>query len=242
MATIDETIIQLLRDESNAAALEMVKINYHDEYIKPSTLAALFLAYVNVVGWEDEKNGVSPTILIEDLCQINKWFRSTNGNQWARSDNSLLGKTYLIERTKKSNSVYSIKLVGFNNSLKRNRSIRKDIFETISNQRCAVLDVGTQIEVDHKNGRYNEESVSNLETQKVSDFQPLHKSANDAKRHHCQECIKNRKRYNAQRLGYKEGWVQGNADDEICIGCYWYDPKEFNRTISKDFKRADSSE
>lgn len=237
MSAIDSAISKLIKEETASTVLEAVKANYHDEYLQPSTLAALFLTYIEVIGWEDEENGISPPILITDLCKINKWFKSTNGNQWARSDNSMLGKKFKIERVKKSNSVYSIKLTGFNNNHKRNRSIRKDIWDIISSQRCVVLDVGTQIEVDHKNGRYNEESVANTETQKLEDFQPLHKSVNDAKRHHCQQCIKNHQRYNAQRLGYKEGWILGDEKDNCCQGCYWYDPKEFNHQISKDYKK-----
>ena len=235
MASVDDKIRDLLAKEEPKTVIEFVKSNFHDEQLKPSTLSGLFLAYVSVVGWEDEEQGISPTVLLEDLCKINKWFKSTNGCQWARSDNSQLGKIYQLERIRKSNAVYSVKLTGFNNSDKRNRSIRKDIVDQISKQRCVILDVGTQIEVDHKSGRYNDKRISNPETQEISDFQPLHKSANDAKRHHCQMCLKTKERYNAQRLGYKEGWISGDEKDTICNGCYWYDPQEFNKIISADF-------
>jgi hypothetical protein len=46
-------------------------------------------------------------------------------------------------------------------------------------------------EIDHKNGWKNDLSVMNPKTQKLEDFQPLSKSANDAKRQHCKECKKN---------------------------------------------------
>lgn len=234
----DKKIKELLQTEKPDVVIEFVKTNHKEDKLKPSTLADLFLAYVSVVGWEDEEKGISPLIEMTDLCQINSWFKSTNGCQWARSDNSQLGKVYTIERQLKGGSVSAIKLTGFNDSDKRNRSIRKDIVDAISKQRCVVLDVGVQIEVDHKNGRYDEERVANKETQQLDDFQPLHKSVNDAKRHHCKECIENHKRYNAQRLGYKEGWISGDETDTICKGCYWYDPKIFNQTISKDFKKT----
>lgn len=107
----------------------------------------------------------------------------------------------------------------------------------ISKKRCVVLDVGSSIEVDHKNGKYDELSNIELENQKIDDFQPLSKAANDAKRQHCKDCIKTGKRYDARRLGYKEGWVVGDENTSPCIGCYWYDPKRFNQLISKDYKK-----
>ena len=179
-------------------------------------------------------------ILLEDLCAINTYFRPTNGNQWARSHEGVIGSKYIIERKTKNGQAYSIQLVGFNDSLKGQRTVRKDIYDEIRKQRCVVLDTSTQIEVDHKNGRYDSEKVSNPETQSLDDFQPLHKSVNDAKRQHCKRCIENHKRYDAKRLGYKEGWIFGAETDLICKGCYWYDPKEFNKTISKDFIKDDN--
>lgn len=123
------------------------------------------------------------------------------------------------------------------NSVKKHRGIRQDIRTEISKQRCVVLDVGSSIEVDHKNGKYDELSNIELENQKIDDFQPLSKAANDAKRQHCKDCIKTGKRYDARRLGYKEGWVVGDENTSPCIGCYWYDPKRFNQLISKDYKK-----
>lgn len=123
------------------------------------------------------------------------------------------------------------------NSVKKHRGIRQDIRAEISKQRCVVLDVGSSIEVDHKNGKYDELSNIELENQKIDDFQPLSKAANDAKRQHCKDCIKTGKRYDARRLGYKEGWVVGDENASPCIGCYWYDPKRFNQLISKDYKK-----
>ena len=237
MDKINQDIKDLLKTETPAAVLEFVKINHRDDHLLPSTLGELFLAYVSVIGWEDEENGISPFIEMEDLSKINKWFKSTNGCQWARSDVSALGKVYVIERQRKHNSVSAIKLNGFNTRTQKHHHIRKDIVEAISKQRCVVLDVGVQVEVDHKSGRYDDERVANKETQKLEDFQPLHKTVNDAKRQHCKECLANHKRYNAQRLGYKEGWIEGDESDTICNGCYWYDPKFFNQTISKDFKK-----
>ena len=100
-----------------------------------------------------------------------------------------------------------------------------------------ILDVSANIEVDHKNGRYSDLANISVDSQKKEDFQPLSKSANDAKRQHCKRCVETGKRYNAQRLGYKEGWIVGDENTSNCIGCYWYDPKRFNELISKDYKK-----
>ena len=146
---------------------------------------------------------------------------------------SYLGKKYKIKRPQKGGKVFAVRLDGPNaNSVKKHRGIRQDIRAEISKQRCVVLDIGSSIEVDHKNGKYDELSNIELENQKIDDFQPLSKAANDAKRQHCKDCIKT-----ARRLGYKEGWVVGDENTSPCIGCYWYDPKRFNQLISKDYKK-----
>lgn len=173
------------------------------------------------------------------MKNIHPGFESTNGCQWARSDGSYLGKRYKIKRPKLGGKVFAIQLDGPNyNSVKKHRGIRQDIRTEISKQRCVVLDVGSNIEVDHKNGKYDELSNISLEDQKINDFQPLSKAANDAKRQHCKECIQNGKRYDARRLGYKEGWVVGDENTAPCIGFYWYDPKRFNELISRNYNKT----
>lgn len=81
--------------------------------------------------------------------------------------------------------------------------------------------------------------LSNQDTsnQKQSDFQPLSKAANDAKRSHCAKCIKTGKRYDATSLGYSQGFILGDENTKTCQGCYWYDPKYFNKIISTDYKK-----
>lgn len=228
---LSQRIEYMLENEQPSNVLEFVKVSHQKDKLADSTLALLFIAYVNTIGWEDEENGISPLVRISDLCDINVWFQSTNGCQWARSDNSFLGKQYIIERPKRNGSVYAIKLNGFNDSNKRYRGIKKEIVNEIKSRRCVVLDTSSQIEVDHKNGRYTDD----IENQTINNFQPLHKSVNDAKREHCKKCLEQHKRYDAKRLGYKEGWIEGDESSTICNGCYWYDPQIFNQVISKDF-------
>lgn len=207
--------------------------------LTPTTLGMLFEMYADVkYDSDDPTSCFSREIPIAELKNIHPGFESTNGCQQARSDNSYLGKRYIIKRPKAGGKVSAIQLDGPNhNSIKKYRGIRQDIRDAISKQKCAVLDIGTNIEIDHKNGKYDELSNIVLEDQKLNDFQPLSKVANDAKRQHCKECIKKGKRYDARRLGYKEGWVVGDENTVPCIGCYWYDPHRFNQLISKDYNK-----
>ena len=219
--------------------LTYVKGNYQTVSLSPTTLGMLFELYANIHYDENDPTSCfSSEIPISELKNIHPGFESTNGCQWARSDGSYLGKRYKIKRPKRSGKVYAIQLDGPNhNSVKKHRAIRADIRDSILKRRCVVLDVGSNIEVDHKNGKYDDLSNLSSENQKLSDFQPLSKAANDAKRQHCRECISTGKRYDARRLGYKEGWIVGDENTSPCTGCYWYDPQRFNELISKDFAK-----
>ena len=205
--------------------------------LTPQTLGMIFEVYAGIEYDENDPTSCfSKEIQISELKNIHPGFESTNGCQWARSDNSYLGKRYIIKRPRKSGKVFAIQLDGPNkNSIKKYRAIRKDIQDDIRSQRCVILDISSNIEVDHKNGKYNELANIELKDQKAEDFQPLSKAANDAKRQHCLQCIKEGKRYDARKLGYKEGWIVGDEKTLTCAGCYWYDPKRFNELISKEF-------
>lgn len=231
-----DIIDNLLKTETPQTVIEFVKTNHKTDVLNPEIHGRLLVAYINVIGWEDEDAKISPTIQLEDLYAINSSFKTPNGCTWSR-DGTWLHNTYAFEKTRTT-----IKLIGESTSLKNSRGIRPDIDKQIKSQRCVVLDVHSQIETDHKNGRYDDPRVMNKETQQLDDFQPLHKNVNDAKRRHCNRCIQDKKRYDATRLGYKEGWVEGDADDTVCKGCYWYDPREFNQTISKDFVKEPPKE
>lgn len=225
--------------ESIEKVLNYVKNDCKNEHLTPKTLGMLFELYADVKYDEDDpSSGFSRVVTVEELKNIHRDFVSTNGNHWARSDVNYLGKKYIIIRNKRSGKTFSVKLDGINNkSLKKNRKIRKDIRDKLSRQRCVILDIGTNIQVDHKDGHYDDPKNQDTSTQKESDFQPLSAAANDAKRSHCNNCIKEGKRYDATRLGYSQAFLYGDENTKSCQGCYWYDPKLFNKTISKDYKK-----
>ena len=187
---------------------------------------------------EPDADGFSKEISITELKKIHPNFQSTNGNQWARSDISYLGRKFIIKRHIEGGQVSSVKLDGNNtDSINKYRGIPSSIRNVIRKKRCTILDIGTNIECDHKNGRYNSLSSLSNDTQKEEDYQPLSKAANDAKRQHCSECLLSGKRYDATRLGYSTPFIKGDFDTSVCVGCYWYDPHFFNEIISKDFHK-----
>lgn len=238
----EKKVLDMLADKSISVddIIRYVKGECRDVAFSPLTLGMLF---ERIAGVEYDENDpmscFSAEISIDVLANIHPGFRSTNGCQWARSDSSYLGKKYVIVRKRSGNRVSSVRLDGANDkSLKRNKGIRKEIVAEITKQRCAILDISTQIECDHKDGHYDVLSNQSLETQKLSDFQPLSKAANDAKRGHCMRCINSGKRYDATRLGYSQSFIVGDENTSGCQGCYWYDPKYFNKIISKEYKKV----
>ena len=158
-----------------------------------------------------------------------------NGGDWCRKE-STLAKYFVVEFDKTvtpGNGVDRIRLNGYKSKEDRigSQSIRSDIKNFYKNKRCAILGTSNP-EVDHKNGWKNDDNVMNsLTTQSFSDFQPLSKAANDAKRQYCKECRRDKKRFDAKLLGYPMSYYKGGETHDGtasgCIGCYWYDPIEF---------------
>jgi hypothetical protein len=130
----------------------------------------------------------------------------------------------------KGNTVVYYQLCGRNDDSSSN-AIRQDIKDALKIKRCPVVDV-SNVEIDHKNGRKNNPRVLQLQTQRIDDFQPLSKAANDAKRQHCKTCKDTGKRYSAEHrfgVAFTSGsadFPEGNVDG--CVGCYWYDIEDFH--------------
>lgn len=160
-----------------------------------------------------------------------------NGASWARKE-STLAKKYIIEFDKTitpGNGIDRIRLNGFNNG-DYSQHIDPKIKRAIAAQRCVVLGTSGP-EVDHKNGMKNEDRVMRNEDQRLSDFQPLSKAANDAKRQFCKECRQTGIRYDAKKLGYPMSYYKGGArhnfEEDACVGCFWYDPIEFRKHLKE---------
>lgn len=188
------------------------------------------------------KDGVSRWVDTTEFIGKYSELELLNGLSWGRRSSSL-AKEFNIEVDKSITpgvKIDRIRLNGFNTShhSKLSQSIRSDIKNIIGKQRCVILGTNRscdhKTEVDHKDGRKENLEVMNTSTQKLTDFQPLSKPANDAKRQFCKECKDTNIRYDAKKLGYTVSYTVGNEvyNDKIgCIGCFWYDPIEFRKKL-----------
>ena len=186
---------------------------------------------------QPNENGVSRWVDIGEFVGEYACLTFGNGASWARKE-SMLARKYVIEFDKSitpGNGIDRIRLNGLNNG-DYSQHIRADIKRTIRAQRCVVLGTSNP-EVDHKNGMKNEDRVMRNEDQRLEDFQPLSKAANDAKRQYCKECRRTGIRYDAKKLGYPMSYYKGGAthnnEENACEGCYWYDPIEFKKHLQE---------
>ncbi len=186
---------------------------------------------------QPNKQGVSRWVNVDEFVGEYACLTFGNGASWARKE-STLAKKYIVEFDKsitKGNGIDRIRLAGFNDG-DYSQHIRSDIKRAIKAQRCVVLGTSDP-EVDHKNGMKNEDRVMRNEDQRLEDFQPLSKAANDAKRQYCKDCKRTQIRFDAKRLGYPMSYYAGQAhhnfEENACVGCYWYDPIEFKRHLQE---------
>ena len=189
-----------------------------------------------------DDNGYSRWVSVNEFIGKYSVLVMGNGCDWGRKS-SPLRKEYNIEFDKSltpGNRVDRVRLVGFNETESFQQAIRKDICDEIRSKKCVMLGVSgksenTIIEVDHKDGRKNDMRVSDISTQRVEDFQPLCKAANDIKRQICKNCAVNDKRWKARNIeGNPYDFYEGGESYEgTCVGCYQYDPVEYRKRTVK---------
>lgn len=186
---------------------------------------------------EPNAQGVSRWVSVTEFVGDYKELKLGNGASWCRKE-STLAKKYIVEFDKSQtpgNGIDRVRLNGFNNG-NFSQHISAEIKRAIKSQRCVILGTSNP-EVDHKNGMKNEARVMRNEDQKLSDFQPLSKAANDAKRQFCKECMRTGIRYDAKLLGYPMSYYCGGAhhnnEENACVGCFWYDPIEFRKHLTE---------
>lgn len=203
------------------------------------TKGELFISLAGV-----DENGVTPWVNVSQFIGRYSRLKFTNGGDWCRAS-SALAKKYIVETDKTLTpgpSIDRIRLNGFNKNKSFNQSIRKDIKDYYKDKNCVMLGINgksenTKIEIDHKDGRKDNDRVSNLKTQRLQDFQPLCKAANDVKRQICKRCRETNKRWDAKNIaGNPYSFYKG---DEIytkklgCVGCYQYDPVAYRKESIK---------
>ena len=187
------------------------------------------------------KNGESRWVSVKEFIGDYSDLQLGNGGSWCRASSSL-SKKYVVEFDKSKsagNSIDAIRLNGFRKESSVNQAIKKEIKDYYKDQRCVMLGVkgfseNTKIEIDHKDGRKDDWRVSNINTQRLEDFQPLCKAANDVKRQICKECKLSNIRWNATNIkGNPYPFYEGDeiyTEELGCKGCYQYDPVEYRKT------------
>lgn len=200
---------------------------------KEKSKSELFLELAN-----PDENGCSRWVETSEFTGKYERLKLGNGLDFGRKESPLAQK-YIIEKDKKrttGNGIDAIRLNGFREEDPYTQYIRPEIKKEIKKQRCVILGTSDP-EVDHKNGMKNEGRVMKNEDQQLSDFQPLGKAANDAKRQCCKECRESGIRFDAKTLGYPMSYYAGgtthNMEEDACIGCYWYDPIEFKKHLKQ---------
>lgn len=201
---------------------------------------------------QPDENGVSRWVAVTEFTGQYSDLKLGNGGSWLRASSSL-AKEYIVETDKTITpgvSIDAIRLNGFNEENVFSQAIRQDIKDYYKNQRCVMLGVrgiseNTKIEIDHKDGRKDDSRVSNLATQKIEDFQPLCKAANDAKRQICKECKQTNIRWDAKNIkGNPYSFYEGTeiySDELGCVGCYQYDPVAYRKSCVARISQEASS-
>ena len=134
---------------------------------------------------EPDENGVSRWVAKTEFVGKYADLMFQNGWSWGRSDGAL-AKKFVLERFPKYGAIEKVRTAGFNTENLFSQNIRSDIKNFYKDKNCVMLgvhgtSVNTRIEVDHKDGRKNDMRVSDMATQRLEDFQPLCKAANDVK-------------------------------------------------------------
>lgn len=194
------------------------------------SLAEIFLEH-----YPPDENGVTEIAWIEDLIKLDNNFQTNNGCQWARKGSSL-DKKYVIKRFNAKemglsnvawNRIVAIQLQGLKEKTE-NHMIPTEVKNALKGKPCVVLGVvSSDMEIDHKNGKYDSESYS------LDDFQPMTKAVNDAKREHCKKCNASGCRFDAKNLGYPISFSEGDTNSPFCQGRFWYDPVAFRKALMK---------
>lgn len=188
-----------------------------------------------------DDSGVSRWVHTSEFVGKYSVLKLGNGGSWCRASSSL-AKRYNVELDKSITSgisIDAIRLNGIRMEKSFNQAIKKEIRDFYKGHKCVMLGVAgfsenTKIEIDHKDGRKDDWRVSNPETQKLEDFQPLCKAANDIKRQICKVCKKTNKRWDATNIkGNPYAFYEGDVhftEDLGCVGCYQYDPVQYRKS------------
>ena len=194
----------------------------------------------------DPETGVSGWVSREDIDKtILNWGNNGNGRG---GGNIYFGDTrysWDIRRKGKGTTgkIEAMRTSGFNENhlLKVTHPIRKDILEYFRKQPCAFCGSRHDIQVDHKNGLYNDPRALNLATQTKDDFQASCRHCNIKKREEDKKSNLTKKRrgppphiLTLSGIKYTEGDETFDAADPYWHkGTYWGDPIAFVEEVKR---------
>ena len=227
----------LVIQENNSDDEKIIREKFLQTFKKkvtPDSITGRLIHFNNI----DENGFSNGVVYYEDIIKHPDYIKDRdnvinggNGISWKRTVEKYL-KIQIIKNKGKSIG-YSFK--GFNFEHKnKNRNIRRDIRKILENCRCSHCGKKGGIEIDHKNGRYNDIDVLNLDSQNIDHFQPLCDKCNKHKRSSCKKCKENGIRYDATFNGFTISVIEGTLmyDNDIgCNGCYWYDCHKFKSSL-----------
>lgn len=197
---------------------------------RPGSKASLFLELAT-----PDSEGFSRKVKVRRFVGKYETLKMGNGGSWCRDDGSL-AKHYNVVRHKEGGKITAVELHGYKKA-PIEKPIPAEIRQELKDKPCAVLAI-SKVEIDHRDGRRDDPRLGDPKRLKLSDFQPLSKAVNLAKRQHCKRCRQTNKRFDARLLGYSAAQWKGNGIYRgSCIGCYWHDPQRFNREVSASYKR-----
>ena len=140
-----------------------------------------------------------------------------------------------VEKTNTCNGIAYLFIYGAQNE-NSGRPISDAVREFYKDKPCVACGSTCNIEMDHKNGLYNNPRVLNIHTQSENDFQPLCKHCNDQKRQTYKEMKRTGVRHSAMSIPMMEtfgiDYTYGDAtydpnDINAMVGTYWFDPVDF---------------
>ena len=185
---------------------------------------------------ESEETGVSEWKTIEQIKSI--------GLNWSKNGNQRHGKffgltLYIWESEREKRKVVKIRTIGFDPDIEKakllkHRPIAPRIYQHFKGLSCIACGSNESMVVDHKNDLYNDSRVHSVNTQLITDFQPLCNNCNLKKRADCRKTKEQNKRqpapFQCLQMGgsaFIEGDETFDSEGLGLKGTYWYDVQAY---------------
>lgn len=224
---------ELVGDNTYRKRVKSITINIIDKKTKNDKEKNIIYKFLKLAKPDDDGKAIVPC----EKFEKDKDLKLGNGGSWCRK-NSKLAEYFIIELHKdgSGNKNTSIELLGWNREIQFSQRINRKIVDGLKHHNCVFCGFKSKIEIDHKDGRKDDLSFNDINSQQFSYFQPLCKSCNDKKRQACKVCKETNKRWSAANIKeYKDfPFYEGGEDyNGTCVGCMLYDFSEFRKAYEQ---------